>query len=146
MKRFRLYAAVLALGLSSASGLAVGASSASAGTTPALAAFAATFSQAGAQVRHVTTADSPDLTCPIINGEFNIYGSDCSGDIPYECSGSGYMAYDPDYVSNGCSVRVWIYETGVRAGYNLCISPHSATGLLGRAYSYAWTSSNTSSC
>ena len=144
MKRFRLYATVLALGLFGAFGLAAATTSASASTPTHM--YAATSSPAGAQVRHVTAADGPDLTCHINDGAFTIYASGCTFGTPFTCSGSGYMTFDPDYVSNGCSVRVWIYKTGVRAGYNLCISPHSATGLLGRAYSYAWTSTNTSAC
>lgn len=130
MKRFRLYAAVLSLGLSSvALGFTAGATSAAAST-----------------IRNGTANGSAAAVCPIVSSKFTIYASGCSQPWSHACSGSGFMPYAPEFVSNGCSTRAWIYLAAVRAGYNLCINPDQGVGPLARTYTYFYISSNTSPC
>lgn len=138
MKRFRFLLAVLALGLCSAAvGLAVGGS-------PAMATTAAAVQSA-----HTGGSVSPDdVTCPMHSGQVTIYQGNCSMPHYYSCNvyNESYLANAPDYVSNGCTDRIWLYESGVRFGYNLCISANSKTHYLQKEYTYYWVSDNQSSC
>jgi hypothetical protein len=72
----------------------------------------------------------------------------CSDGHEYGCNygDQGNMAYAPLYVTNGCAVRVWIYQGGGRHGYSLCISNGIKTGRLGRIYTYYWVSNNITDC
>jgi hypothetical protein len=40
----------------------------------------------------------------------------------------------PEYVSNGCTTRVWLYQYSNETGYSLCLRPNSTTGHLNRTY------------
>jgi hypothetical protein len=149
MKRFRLHiAAAAAVCLA---GIIASVAPAAAGTAPAharsVAAVAAHVSTAS-QPQRAGNSVSPDSTCTRGGVEFTIWKSGCTDPAGYSCvyGNEGYMAYDPAYVTNGCGVRVWIYKTGVRAGYNLCISPGTGTGKLGQSYSYFWVSNNEDEC
>jgi hypothetical protein len=52
----------------------------------------------------------------------------------------------PEYVSNGCNTRVWIYQYSDETGYSLCLRPNSTTGHLGREYHSFRIVSNRASC
>ncbi len=48
-------------------------------------------------------------------------------------------------VSNGCEVRVWLYENSNETGYSLCVRG-SSNATIGRTYQSFWISQNTASC
>ena len=141
MKRIRIFLAIAALCLVSG-GLSV-----AVGTVPAVAAAAHTT--AAVQSVSAGGAVSPDDTaCHIYPGSFVIYETNCSDARYYSCNvyNESYLANAPDYVANGCGTRVWIYFSGVRFGYNLCISKNSHTNYLQKEYTYYWVSNNPDTC
>jgi hypothetical protein len=88
-------------------------------------------------------------TCPRPSGWFVEYYTNCSQATGWSCQDIGVLIgldYAPLYVSDGCSVRVWVYQGPGRSGYNLCITDGTSTGRLSRTYTYFWISSNRTPC
>ena len=146
MKRLRLYAAVLALALAGgALSLSAGATSSAASAIPGHAAPAAISARTSAQIQNGTAKGNADAVCPIVPDKFTIYASSCSQPWSHVCSGSGYTPYAPDFVANGCATRAWIYQTGVRAGYNRCVNPDQGVSTH-ETFTYFYISPDTSPC
>jgi hypothetical protein len=91
-------------------------------------------------------SDAADTTCPIYYNYFATYDSTCSGTLWTCTTGYNSTLYPPVYVSSGCEWRVWLYQNSNRAGYSLCISPHTATGHLNRSYRSFHITSTGSAC
>jgi hypothetical protein len=147
MRRLALAgAAVLALGPLAAIG-----SASAAVTHPAAAvAHTAVTGPAAAPARPASPdAITPDSgTCPKTTGEVIFYGSDCSEEGQWACSDTGVINIGsiPLYASNGCEVRVWLYEGPGKDGYNLCLTGPTQTGRLSRTYENFWISTNYAAC
>jgi hypothetical protein len=140
--------AFLALALPGLALLAFGAAPASAAVTQVHHVTALPV-QAGT-VRMLQAANTPASleSCGFFSGAWAIYGSGCSSGTPYSCkSGSqGSLAFRPSYISNDCTVRVWLYTGNGRTGTSLCVNPRTADNYLHTAYHYAWVSDNNADC
>lgn len=86
--------------------------------------------------------------CARYNNIWTIYGSKCTDPQDYSCTpyNKGGFPYNPQYLSNGCNTRVWIYQGPGQKGRSLCISADTSTSLLKLNYSYGWVSANKSRC
>lgn len=71
-----------------------------------------------------------------------------NGRVYYQksCTYRGGSVSPPTKLSNGCAVRVWLYQYSNDTGYTLCVNPRSTTGAFARTYRAYWVSSNSANC
>lgn len=146
MRRWRAFLTVAALGLAL---LTFGMASASAATTHVNHVTAALPAQTGTMRMAQAPSEPGSLeSCGFFSGDWAIYGSGCSSGTPYSCkSGTqGYLAFRPSYISNDCTVRVWLYTGKGRTGTSLCVNPKTADNYLHTSYDYGWVSDNKANC
>jgi hypothetical protein len=106
---------------------------ASAATTPA-----------NASVHVASQLQSPKVPDPAVRYVTFI---DSTGSEVAECfAGNEDSILAPEYVSNGCTTRVWLYQYRDETGYSLCLRPNSTTGHLGRSYHSFRIVSNSANC
>lgn len=133
MRLARVEAALIAIGLGLAGASVAAAVPASAATTPAITTV------------HVTQKPSvPKVPDPSIKYVTFVYSS--SVEVAECFAGNEDSMLPSEYVSNGCTTRVWLYKHTDETGYNLCLQPNSTTGHLFRKYHSFRIVSNSKSC
>jgi hypothetical protein len=87
---------------------------------------------ASAATTSITEHDVPKIPNPAVR---YVTFVDNTGSEIAECfNGNEDSILAPQYVSNGCTTRVWLYQYSDETGYSLCLRPNSTTGHLGREY------------
>ena len=105
---------------------------------------ATTSANAPVHVASQSQSQSPEAPDP---GVRYVTFVDSTGSEIAECfAGNEDSILAPEYVSNGCTTRVWLYQYRDETGYSLCLRPNSTTGHLGRSYHSFRIVSNNANC
>lgn len=129
--------------------LAFAAAPASAAITHVNHVTAAVHAQAGTARMSQAASEAASLeTCAFFSGAWAVYQSGCTSGSPFSCkSGNqGFLPFRPAYISNDCTVRVWLYAGNGKTGASLCVNPKTKDNYLHTAYDYSWVSDNSANC
>ena len=123
--------ALLAIALGAAGASAAAAIPARAATLPA--------------VHAVAQSNVPEIPQVAVQYVTFVYSNSVSAAVCFNGQ-EGAIPRGPEYVSNGCSTRTWLYQNRNETGYSLCLRPNSTTGHLNRSYQSFRVVASTKTC